>query len=180
MTTAASALTLKSRAKHRARYNAYMRAYQRRYRRLHPPTQEQRERALAKAGVYRAANSERICEQQRVHKREWRAAHLVESRARARAWKLAHPGAFMDWERRNREYRRAYQRARRKRLTVRLAFLLRRRIWIALRGKRRPGSAVRDLGCSIQDLRAHLEAEFLPGMTQFISQIFSRFRARTT
>lgn len=45
---------------------------------------------------------------------------------------------------------------------------LRARLYSALRQqglRRRNGSAVRDLGCTIPELRAHLEALFKPGMT---------------
>lgn len=35
----------------------------------------------------------------------------------------------------------------------------------ALIGNTKKGSAVRDLGCSVEELRAHLEALFQPGMT---------------
>jgi len=47
----------------------------------------------------------------------------------------------------------------------RLADLLRRRLHNALKGNHKAGSAVRDLGCSIPDLQAYLEAQFKPGMT---------------
>lgn len=47
----------------------------------------------------------------------------------------------------------------------RLAVTLRKRLLRALHGSFRVGSAVRDLGCSIDDLRRHLTALFKPGMT---------------
>ena len=47
----------------------------------------------------------------------------------------------------------------------RLAHLLRGRLRIALAQNYKTGSAVRDLGCSIPDLRAHLESLFEPAMT---------------
>lgn len=46
-----------------------------------------------------------------------------------------------------------------------LAKNLRSRLNVALRKNYKTGSAVRDLGCSIQDLRKHLEIQFQPGMT---------------
>jgi hypothetical protein len=39
------------------------------------------------------------------------------------------------------------------------------RLCVAIRGDFRSGSAVRDLGCSIADLKAHLERQFAPGMS---------------
>lgn len=51
---------------------------------------------------------------------------------------------------------------------VRIALNLRNRLNKALRARRggvRVGSAVRDLGCSIGELKLHLEAQFLQGMS---------------
>ena len=42
---------------------------------------------------------------------------------------------------------------------------LRGRLRQALRGGFRVGSAVRDLGCTIEELKKHLESRFRPGMT---------------
>lgn len=46
-----------------------------------------------------------------------------------------------------------------------LAKLLRSRLTKAIKRDQRDGSAVRDLGCSIEDLKKHLESKFQPGMT---------------
>lgn len=42
---------------------------------------------------------------------------------------------------------------------------LRARLFAALRKSSRSGSAVRDLGCSVAELKARLESQFAPGMT---------------
>lgn len=42
---------------------------------------------------------------------------------------------------------------------------LRRRILLAIRNNWKAGSAVRDLGCSIEELKQYLEAKFYAGMT---------------
>jgi len=42
---------------------------------------------------------------------------------------------------------------------------LRRRLRRMLEGKYKRGSAVKDLGCSIEDLKRHLESQFQPGMS---------------
>ncbi len=67
---------------------------------------------------------------------------------------------------------RAYQRRKNARrdyskmsLRTRLALGLRVRLNAALRAGTKSGSAVRDLGCTIQELRTHLETLFKPGMT---------------
>lgn len=48
---------------------------------------------------------------------------------------------------------------------TRLAVNLRARLRSLLKKKKKIGSAARDLGCSIEELRVHLESQFLPGMT---------------
>ena len=47
----------------------------------------------------------------------------------------------------------------------RLRKILRSRLRSSIKNNQKSGSAVRDLGCSIEVLAAHLEAQFLPGMT---------------
>lgn len=42
---------------------------------------------------------------------------------------------------------------------------LRVRLRSAIKGQYKAGSSVRDLGCSIGELKVHLENQFLPGMT---------------
>lgn len=42
---------------------------------------------------------------------------------------------------------------------------LRTRLYHALMGNSKAGSAVRDLGCSLEELKAHLESKFQPGMS---------------
>ena len=46
-----------------------------------------------------------------------------------------------------------------------LACNLRRRLKRALKNKQKVGSAIRDLGCSVNELKLHLENQFQPGMT---------------
>ena len=63
---------------------------------------------------------------------------------------------------------RALERARASRppsLRRRVASNLRRRLRHAVCRDAKSGSAVRDLGCSVADLKAHLERQFLPGMS---------------
>jgi hypothetical protein len=65
-----------------------------------------------------------------------------------------------------REWRRQYHLNRlHNDLSYRLAHNLRSRLKSALKRGYKAGSAVRDLGCSIPEFRAHLESQFLPGMS---------------
>lgn len=65
----------------------------------------------------------------------------------------------------HKEYGRQYQRSRRAdSVDARLAGTLRNQLFKVLRVGRK-GSAVRNLGCSVADLRAHIESQFEPGMS---------------
>ena len=76
---------------------------------------------------------------------------------------------------RNREYNSRPQNAQRRRglavvrrledVEFRLGLNLRTRLHQAIKRNSKAGSAVRDLGCTGPELRAHLEAQFKPGMT---------------
>ena len=71
--------------------------------------------------------------------------------------------------RRHIDERRAYARALQKKLRAnpnfRIAASLRSRLGAALRGKQKGGSVICDLGCSIPEFRAYIEAQFAPEMS---------------
>lgn len=50
-------------------------------------------------------------------------------------------------------------------INFKLRFVLRGRVRSAVMGRKKVGSAIRDLGCSIQELKLYLEAQFKPGMS---------------
>lgn len=50
-------------------------------------------------------------------------------------------------------------------LNFKLRVYLRNRIYLALKGKWKSVSAVKNLGCSIEELRKHIESKFKTGMT---------------
>jgi hypothetical protein len=64
------------------------------------------------------------------------------------------------------EYRRAYYNKRYKEdLYYRLRITMRNRLRFAIKSNQKKGSAIRDLGCTIPELRVHLEKQFQNGMT---------------
>jgi hypothetical protein len=63
-----------------------------------------------------------------------------------------------------REVNKAWRKANPKRFN-RLTNLLRTRLRVALKGKAKKGSAVRDLGCTIEWFQAYIAARFTEGMT---------------
>ena len=108
-----------------------------------------------------------------------RCQELMNARARQRY------ATNTEFRERRKEQVRAYQHAHRRQETARqikyqagrweeryygdLAFKLktglRSRMSRAIKTNAKAGSAVRDLGCTIPELKAHLEAQFQPGMT---------------
>jgi len=105
--------------------------------------------------LYRQSNRERIREQQRRHYAFHREAILASNRA----WVEANRDAVQN-------YRTNYCKSRRREDPVyRLQCNLRCRFRNALKRNFKSGSAVRDLGCTIPELKLYLEARFAPGMT---------------
>jgi hypothetical protein len=77
---------------------------------------------------------------------------------------------FRELRKRDGGKRRAYERTWRKTkfeedLQYKLGVQLRKRLNMAIRNRAKAGSAVRELGCSIKFLVAHIESQFAPGMT---------------
>ena len=123
----------------------------------------------------------------RVYGRQYAAKHREEAKARAATWYKEHPDqvtayyADADVKARRRSYMHQYRKTHRDRkrqtnkayekhrqatdVNYRLAVSLRKRLGVALRNKQKAGSAVRDLGCTIPQLKCYLEQKFLPGMS---------------
>lgn len=62
--------------------------------------------------------------------------------------------------------RNTHERERRKiDIQFKLSFNLRNRLRQLIKTNQKTGSAIKDLGCSVGQLKLHLESQFLPGMT---------------
>jgi len=77
---------------------------------------------------------------------------------------------MQEWRADNADHVREYDREHQKReratnLNAHLSQNLRMRLNRAIKRNTKAGSAVRDLGCSIEQLKTHLETQFVPGMT---------------
>ncbi len=101
--------------------------------------------------------------------RKYRLSHLEFCREVVRTWRRNNPeksrAISRNWQQNNPEKRREAQRKRPKTLNELLARRLRGRLSEAIKTNAKSGSAVRDLGCSIEYLKNWLEAKFKPGMT---------------
>jgi hypothetical protein len=79
--------------------------------------------------------------------------------------KARHKKVKAVWRKRNREYLRQYEAEKMKSdVHFLLASKLRKRLYQAIRGTYKTGSAIKDLGCSIPELKQYFEALFQPGM----------------
>lgn len=112
-------------------------------------------KALASARRWRADNPEKA----KASTDNWRAANQDRVVATTEAWRKANADSY-------REGRRLYSNARYEgNMEHKLAASLRKRVNRCLKDNNKPGSAVRDLGCTLAELRAHIEAQFSNGMT---------------
>lgn len=123
-----------------------------------------------KIAARREANPE--VEKERV--RKWRADNPEKAKAATDNWREANPERVASntaaWREANadsyREGRRLYYNTRyEENVEHKLGLVLRNRINSLLKRNKKPGSAVRDLGCTLGELRAYLEAQFVEGMT---------------
>lgn len=62
----------------------------------------------------------------------------------------------------NREY---YKNKRKESPELKLRMNLRNRINMALKNNQKSGSAIKDLGCTVEQLKTYLENKFIPGMS---------------
>ena len=117
--------------------------------------------------------SSKLCmECQRDVVARWRKDNLERERALERAGhhrnKEKRNAYSRDYNRRNRQrlydYNRLWWKANPEKFN-RLANLLRTRLRVALRGNYKTGSAVKDLGCSIEDFRLYIAKQFSVGMS---------------
>lgn len=145
------------RVQNRAKILQQKRDYQRKYR----AANAEKEREASRK--YREANREKL----RQASHNYRAANAEKVREKLREYYEDNAEKLRDYQRKYRtdnpekirKCKREYHAAKP------LPHALRCRLRKAIRNGQKSGSAVRDLGCSIPELRAHLESQFQPGMT---------------
>ena len=131
-----------------------------------------KEKMLAKGKIYRDNNLEK----EHLRSKKYYDLHKElpgnreKRRATAKTFYNSHREKLLAknkiWRESNSEMLREYTRNRLKNnLECRLRFYLRNRLRSAIRNNQKGGSAVRDLGCTIAELKIRLELQFQPGMT---------------
>ncbi len=118
-----------------------------------------------------------LSEKKEKHKRqivEWKIENADRVRQKNKEYRARTRTQFVKyhktWISKNRDKWRELKRnynnlQRRVNVHFKLAYNLRTRLRTALKRTKKTGSAVKDLGCTVLELKKYLESKFLPGMT---------------
>ena len=121
-----------------------------------------REANRDKREAYREANKDKL----KVKKKAYREANKDKLKVKKKKWYEANKDEC-------KEYQKIYRKANRYKknerynndIQFKLSEILRCRLYQALKNNQKVGSAVRDLGCTISELKRYLESKFQSGMT---------------
>lgn len=106
-----------------------------------------KEHKKEKQKIYYQQNREKI----RILQKEW----YKENKCKAKEYYVCHKKEIRKYEREKRQID----------INFKLAFNIRKRLSLAIRRNQKVGSAVKDLGCSIQELKKYIEQKFTDGMS---------------
>jgi hypothetical protein len=160
-------------ARRRAQARERARRRRERERALVAVSLEERERLRAKWRAQAAKAYAREKEGREVSPEErekfrakWRARRKKAAEREVAGRSFDAPEALRELAAKRKEYRRLHQ-ARKYAgdLNHKLSVVLRSRLTSAVRNGQKRGSAIRDLGCTVDELKAHLEGLFTSGMT---------------
>jgi len=131
--------------------------------------EENKERLTAEKAEYYQTNKERLLEKGRVYREENRERIRQRDRELYTPERAAKRKAYKqrpDVKKRQREYNNQYKKERyHNDINYKLLVLLRGRLTSAIKDNRKSGSAIDDLGCTIEEFKVHLESQFKEGMT---------------
>lgn len=117
---------------------------------------------LERQRKYQKDNKEKILKQKKEYYQQNREVKLEKQKKYSRE----HKKEIAEYRRNNRKAISAHNRLRRKTdVQYKLTVNLRSRLRCALKSNQKSGSAVRDLGCTIKELKVYLENQFQEGMT---------------
>jgi len=147
--------------------------------------EENKEKYTDKARIWQQNNPEKVKIRNEKWKNNNRVPYLEQQKLAAKVRRLANPEkakkadkknretnhekvlqATKNWKAKNKEHVRAYNREQsRTNLDRRLRTILRTRLNSAIKRNYKSGSAVRDLGCTIEFFKEHIAKQFKNGMT---------------
>ena len=146
-------------------------AYNKAYRAANPDKTKARHKAYYDANrdkikAYWKANPDKA----KAKSKAYREANPDKTKARHKVYREANPDKIKAYREANIDkinaQKKAYQNNHIKtNIQYKLSRRLRNRLYHALQGNYKNGSAVRDLGCSIDELKMYLESKFQTGMT---------------
>ena len=137
-------------------------AYQKHY------YQEHREETLNRQREYMKNKDNQ--ERKKITQKAWVQENRAKVNAKSAKWIKKHPERFKEVLERSREKNRErrnteYNYRMKHDLDFKIPHLLRSRIRMAVKKEYKAGSAVRDLGCSIEKFKEYIANQFQPGMT---------------
>jgi hypothetical protein len=111
---------------------------------------------------YREANKENL----RKYKKAWREANKEKVKEQQKTWREANGERRKTWRKLNKtKINKVRKNLRRINIQFKLSTNLRGRLNKAIKGNYKSGSAVKDLGCTIDELKLYLESKFQEDMS---------------
>ena len=111
---------------------------------------------------YRLKNKKQIKE----YRKKYYSKNKEREKKQMREWGLKNKEQIKEWFLKNKQHTRDYERNKYKTdINYKLRMLCRSRIWAALKGNSKSASTMELIGCTIDELRSHLESLFEPWMT---------------
>ncbi len=100
------------------------------------------------------------------HRKKWHREYYLKNKERIKEYRLKNKERIKEWFLKNKQHTRDYERNKYKTdINYKLRMLCRSRIWAALKGNSKSASTMELIGCTIDELRSHLESLFEPWMT---------------
>jgi hypothetical protein len=129
-----------------------------------------REKRMAQIKSYKLANKDKMNAYYRAYGKAHYAANVDKVKARLKAYRVANADKIKVTQKAyrvaNLDKRNAYNSNRLKtNIQYKLSRRLRNRLNKALKSNKKTGSAVKDLGCTINEFKTYLESKFQSGMT---------------
>jgi hypothetical protein len=112
--------------------------------------------------TWREANKDKA----KAYKKNWCEVNKEKLKVQKKNWDIINRDKIKDYKKTNRVKRNSYENNKKKTdIQYKLKSSLRTRLYQSINGNFKAGSAVRDLGCTVEQLKQYLESKFLPGMS---------------
>ena len=100
------------------------------------------------------------------HRKKWHQEYYLKNIEHIKEYRLKNKERIKEWFLKNKQHTRDYERNKYKTdINYKLRMLCRSRILAALKGNSKSASTMELIGCTIDELRSHLESLFEPWMT---------------